>query len=116
MTITATTRVCPACRRILPSDPPHVCAHCATLAVPPLDEWKTDLRVWLAAMAVERKMAPHRKGTPLQRWTALMKSIVAGHQWDGHVLPYACSDADAYAVAVRQVERWIAAGRPDLYE
>jgi hypothetical protein len=113
--ITATSRVCAACGRLLPDTPPHVCTHCDRLEVPPLDAWSHDLKCWLAGRAVASVFAPHLDGPPLRKWTALLRSQIAGRAWHGQVIPYAASEADCFAVAVKEVEQWVRDGKPDLY-
>ena len=116
MTLTASSRSCRGCGRLLPSAPPHVCAVCDRVAVPPLEEWSTDLRMWLAGQQMRQAFNPHRRGAALARWCALLTGVIAGKRWGERMVPQAVSAEDAYRIACAETEKWVAAGRPELYE
>lgn len=116
MTLTAASRCCKACGTLLPSDPPHVCTQCSRLAVPPLEDWSVDLRLWLADQQMRHALNPHVRGSALNRWCALLTGVIAGRRWGSRLVPQAVSVEDAYRIACEETAKWVEAGRPEFYE
>lgn len=114
MTITATSRVCPVCATLLPSEPPHVCPTCSALGVPLLEDWPPLLTVWLHGMRLAAFYAPFARATAQQKAERLLVSVIAGKQWGSRIVPRAALASDCYVVAVEELAKWKAAGMPDL--
>jgi hypothetical protein len=114
MTLSATSRVCPICATLLPSDPPHVCPTCSALGVPLLEDWPPLLTTWLHGKRLAAFYAPLGRFTVQQRAERLLVSVIAGQQWGTRIIPRAALASDCYVVAVQELERWKAAGMPDL--
>ena len=114
MTLSATSRVCPICATLLPEAPPFVCAKCATLGVPLVEDWPPHLVTWLHMMRLRQMEAPWARFTVQQKYERLLHAVIAGETWHGQVVPLAASALDCYAIAVAGYERWVASGMPAL--
>jgi hypothetical protein len=114
VTISATTRVCPVCTTLLPSEPPHVCPTCSALGVPLLEDWPPFLVAWLHMKRLAAFYAPYARLTAQQRAERLLVSVIAGKQWGSRIVPRAALASDCYVVAVEELAKWKAAGMPDL--
>lgn len=114
--ITATSRMCSACRTLLPEPPePQVCTRCSRVAVPLYTDWPPGMRRWLLGKFVAGFFAPWSTATEQYRWERLLSAVMHGRQWGTKVLPRAAALADCYAVACEEVKAWETKGSSPLY-
>jgi hypothetical protein len=116
--ISAETRTCQTCARVLPEEPPHICPNeaCHRVAVPLVSTWSVDVKRWLVGRFVARYFAPWKAATVQYRWERLLVSVVAGETWGGRMIGRVADPAECYAVAVKESEAWASAERPALFE
>lgn len=102
MPITASSRVCTGCHRLLPEPPaPAVCAKCGRVAAPLHGDWPKGLKRWLVAQLLEQFFAPWAESTHQYRWERLLVAVIAGRRWGTRIIPYATSPEDCFAVALQ---------------
>jgi hypothetical protein len=101
MTITASSRVCNGCGRLLPVPPAAaVCEHCGRVATPLHTEWPQGLKRWLVLQLLEQFWAPWRPNTEQYRWERLLRAVIAGRTWKQRIVQYSADAEDCYLVAL----------------
>jgi hypothetical protein len=103
MTITASSRVCNGCGRLLPVPPAAaVCEHCGRVATPLHTEWPAGLKRWLVLQLLEQFWAPWRASTEHYRWERLLRAVIAGRTWKERIVPYSAHAEECFLVAATE--------------
>lgn len=116
MAITATSRLCPSCRSLLPADGAPVCTHCGKLAIPLIADWPQAMRRYLTLLTVADASSPAINLTEQERWQWLLQNRFRARQYGSVIIPLAATPDDCYPIAVRALEAWENAGRPSDFD
>lgn len=111
--ITATSRGCTSCGRLLPEPPAApVCSSCGVLACVPLAEWPAGAKRFLTLLTLADAVAMLLEHTEQARWEWILRKAIRGRWYGARLVPHTAPAADCFPVALRLVEAWEAAGRP----
>ena len=116
MAITATSRLCPSCRSLLPADGAPVCTHCGKLAIPLIADWPDAMRRYLTLLTVADASSPLINHTQQERWQWILQSRFRMRQYGSVIIPLAATPDDCYPIAVRALDAWENAGRPSDFD
>lgn len=108
--ITATTRTCGGCRRIV-LDGEAACASCGRVMCPPVASWTPGLRKWLVYQLLCGMVAAFPGASLQEKWEFVLKSVMRSRPWgNGNKLSASATEVECFAVATKEAERWQAAG------
>lgn len=110
--ITATTRSCAVCRRLIGPDEPG-CPDCGLVKCPVIADWPPALFEWIPEIRLRHAVENLRDAAAQTKWEFVLRSAYAGRTHAGGlILPYAATAADCLPLAVRDCEAWVAVGKP----
>lgn len=112
--ITADTRACVSCHRMLPDEAREECPYCHQALCPPHGEWPAAVKKWLFLRLALDFFSPWHRSRVQAQWEQLVRSKIAGRQWGTRIIGQAASPRECYDQALAETAAWENAGKPGI--